>query len=115
MTFTQSEERSAASGRIGGTWEPKTHPSPFFFGWWVILICAFGLFLGPTPIVNYSFGVFVKPLTQEFHASRGAVSLAFTLSSTIVALGLPFAGRLIDRFGARRVVLPCMFGAGLIL
>src|SRR6476620_7271495 len=90
MTFTHSEERSAASGRIGSTWKPKTHPSPFFFGWWVVLICAFGLFLGPTPIVNYSFGVFVKPLTQEFHASRGAVSLTFTLSSTIVAFGLPF-------------------------
>jgi MFS family permease len=86
-----------------------------FYGWWIVLISALGMLLGPVPIVVYSFGVFVKPLAQEFHAGRGAVSLALTLFSTIVAFGIPFAGRLVDRFGPRRVILLFTFVIGLIL
>ncbi|MBV9304474.1 MAG: MFS transporter [Acidobacteriaceae bacterium] len=86
-----------------------------FYGWWVVLTAAVGLFFGPIPITVFSFGVFLKPLAQEFHSGRGAVSLAFTLHGTIVALGLPFAGRLIDRFGARKIILPSLSMAGLIL
>jgi MFS family permease len=86
-----------------------------FYGWWVVLACALGLFLGPIPITVFSFGIFLKPLTQEFHTGRGAVSLAFTLHGLVVALGLPFAGRLVDRFGARKVILLSVSMAGLIL
>lgn len=86
-----------------------------FYGWWVVLTAALGLFLGPTPIMAFSFGVFLKPLIQEFHTSRGGVSLAFTLHATLVALGLPFAGRLIDRFGPRKIILTSSCMVGLIM
>jgi MFS family permease len=59
--------------------------------------------------------VFLKPLIQEFHSNRGAISLAFTLHTTAVAFGLLFAGRLIDRFGPRKVILLSNFMTGLIL
>ncbi len=86
-----------------------------FHGWWVVLICAFGVLLGPIPIVVLSFGVFLKPLAQEFHSGRAAVSLAFTLHNAGTAVGLPFAGQLVDRFGARKVVIPGTVLVGLIL
>jgi MFS family permease len=86
-----------------------------FYGWWIVLISAFSTLLGPVPIAVFSFGVFVKPLAQEFHASRGAVSLALTLFSTIVAFGTPCAGRLVDRFGPRKIILPFTVMAGFIL
>lgn len=86
-----------------------------FYGWWIVLTSALGLFLGPIPITIFAFGVFLKPLVQEFHSGRAGISLAFTLHSVVVALGLPFAGRLIDRFGARKVILPSTFMAGMIL
>ena len=92
----------------------RTHPR-VFYGWWVVLISALALFLGPIPILVFSFGVFLKPLSQEFHSGRGAVSLGFTLSNTALAVGIPFAGRLIDRFGTRRVILSSTVAAGLIL
>ena len=63
----------------------------------------------------FSFGIFFKSLVHEFHASRGAVSFAFALNNVVGALCLPFTGRLIDRFGARRVILPAMTIFGLIL
>jgi MFS family permease len=86
-----------------------------FYGWWIVLVCAVGLFLGPTPIGVFSAGVFLKPLAQEFHSGRGAISLAFALQHTMTAFGLPFAGRLIDHFGARKVILPSTFVVGLTL
>ncbi|MBV8865721.1 MAG: MFS transporter [Acidobacteriaceae bacterium] len=86
-----------------------------FYGWWVVLTSALALVLGPIPIMVFSFGVFLRPLTQEFHAGRGAVSLAFTLHNTIAAFSLPFAGRLIDRFGTRRVIVPSILMVGLML
>src|SRR6516162_5324257 len=85
-----------------------------FYGWWVVLVAAFSLFLGPIPISVFSFAVFLKPLIQEFHSNRAALSLAFTLHATMTALCMPFVGRLIDRFGPRKVILVSSFAAGLV-
>lgn len=63
-----------------------------FYGWWVVLTCALGLFLGPIPIMVFSFGVFLKPLIREFHTGRGAISLALTLATTILAFECPSPG-----------------------
>jgi MFS family permease len=84
--------------------------SKVFYGWWVVATAALGLCLGAAPILAFSFGVFFKSLSQEFHASRAAMSLAFTLHNLAAAVCAPLVGRLIDRFGARRVILPRIQG-----
>jgi MFS family permease len=85
-----------------------------FYGWWVVLASAVGLFWG-VPITVYCFSVFLQPLTQEFHAGRGAVSLGFTLHLLAAAFSAPLAGWLIDRYGSRKVVLVGTATFGLIL
>jgi MFS family permease len=82
----------------------KAHSKPTFYGWWVVLASAFGLFWG-VPITVYSFSVFFKPLMEEFHAGRAAVSLAFTLQLIVSAICAAPAGWLTDRYGARWVIL----------
>jgi MFS family permease len=86
----------------------------FFYGWWVVVACAVGLFWG-VPVTVFSFTVFLKPLMQEFHAGRAAVSLAFTLHLLVGALSNPLAGWLIGRYGARKVVLPAAAIFGTLL
>jgi MFS family permease len=86
----------------------------FFYGWWVVLACAVGLFWGP-PVSVFSFPVFLKPLMQDFHAGRAAVSLGFTLHLVANAVSAPVLGWLIDRFGTRRVIVSAVVSFGLIL
>jgi MFS family permease len=77
----------------------------FFYGWWVVIVAGVGLCLGYAPIIVYSFSVFIKPLSQEFHSSRASISLAFTLANLLQGVSCPLTGRLADRFGARNVIL----------
>lgn len=86
-----------------------------FYGWWVALIAALGLFLNTATIIVFSFGVFAKAMGQEFRSGRGKISLAFTIHNLTAALFVPVAGRLVDRYGPRRVLLPFTALLGLIL
>ncbi|MFN2530902.1 MAG: MFS transporter [Pyrinomonadaceae bacterium] len=88
----------------------------FFYGWWIVLVAATGLSVGYGPIIVYTFGVFFKPVSEEFNWSRAQMSLAFSLSLGVMVLAMPLIGRLVDRFGARKVILPSaiIFGATLL-
>src|ERR1700691_4891143 len=59
-------------------------------------------------LVIFAFGVFIKPLSDQFGWSRTEISLAFTLTALMVAIFSPFIGRMVDRVGARKVLLPCV-------
>src|SRR5262249_26258827 len=66
------------------------------------------------PIIAFTFGVFIKPLSEEFGWSRADISLGFSLSLLMLSAVVPFIGRLVDRWGARKVIIPSvlLFGSG---
>ena len=76
------------------------------YGWVVVAISAFGLLFGAFPIVVSSFAIFFRSFVQEFHAGRAAISLALTIHNVVAASLAAWVGRLSDRFGARKVILP---------
>jgi predicted MFS family arabinose efflux permease len=59
-------------------------------------------------LLVYTFGIFLKPVTEEFGWSREAASLAFGIAAMMIAACSPVLGYLLDRVGARRVILPCV-------
>jgi MFS family permease len=74
--------------------------------WWVVFATVCGLLVGAGPINVFTFGVFLKPVTEDLGLSRGAFSAALTVHAAIAAIVLPVTGWLVDRWGARRVMLP---------
>ena len=59
-------------------------------------------------LLVYTFAIFLKPLAAEFGWSRGAVSAAFGIAALAVAACSPPLGWLLDRYPARRIILPCI-------
>jgi len=52
----------------------------------------------------YAFALFYKPLEVEFGWDRGAVSVAFTIYFIIQGLAAPFIGRMVDRYGVKKLI-----------
>jgi len=94
------------------------HPSRtkgIFYGWWVVGISVVGISASPAPFVFSSIGLFMKPFAEEFGWTRTEVSTCITVLTVSIALCLPAAGRLLDRYGTRSVLLPSMLVLGLCL
>jgi len=75
------------------------------YGQWVVLVAALGSACGIGPVIVYTFGIFAKSLAAELHASPASIFLAVSLIDLLIPLGAPLAGRLVDRHGARFVVV----------
>jgi MFS family permease len=86
-----------------------------YYGWRVVLAACFGVMAGFGSLFVYTFNVFVKPLGVAFGWNRENISLGFGLAAMTVGACSPLIGRLIDRVGPRRIILPCMtvFGLGI--
>ena len=84
-------------------------PNPPIFRGWFVVAAAFAItFIGFGSA--YTFSAFLEPLQRDFGASRGSVSLAFSLAGFLYfGLGI-VSGPLADRFGSRSLVV-----AGMIL
>ena len=80
--------------------------SLFHNRWWIVFATICGLVVGAGPINVFTFGVFLKPITEDLGLSRGAFSAALTFHAAIAAIVLPIIGWLVDRWGARRIMLP---------
>lgn len=83
---------------------------------WVVVAAAFAItFVGFGSA--YTFSAFVAPLERDFGASRGLVSLVFSVAAFVYTGAGAIAGPLADRFGARRFAIAGMalLGAGMIV
>ena len=81
-------------------------PSSIYYGWWIVATAAVGMSTGPGQFAFGSLGLFMKPLGAEFGWSRTEISLALTFFTLALALFIPYIGKLVDRFGSRKVLLP---------
>ena len=78
--------------------------SRFSYGW-VIVAVSFILLIGSFG-TQMCFGLFLKPLTEQFGWSRAAVSGAMSLLMAVSGLVGVVMGRATDRWGARAAVAP---------
>ena len=82
-----------------------------FYGWYVVAAAFAVTWVGFGSA--YTFSAFLDSLQRDFAASRGSVSLVFSLAGFLYfGLGL-ISGPLADRWGARRVIVIGMLLVGL--
>lgn len=74
--------------------------------WWIPFAACLGIMVGIASVLVLPFGVFIKPVSEEFGWSRAAMSSAPAISALFTIFSTPLQGRLLDHFGYRRVMLP---------
>jgi MFS family permease len=77
----------------------KTH---VHYAWVMVILSA--VIFAVMAARFYTFGVFLLPLSEEFHWSRGSISLAISAASIVGGIFSIFIARLSDRYGPRLVV-----------
>ena len=87
-------------------------PTPrIFYGWFVVAAAFAVTFAGFGSA--YTFSAFVESLQRDFGASRGSVSLVFSLAGFLYfGLGI-VSGPLADRWGSRRLAVAGMIMIGI--
>jgi MFS family permease len=76
--------------------------APVLLGVWLAFLT------GPNAMVAATNSNFLNILPEALGVSRTAVSSALAVSTWIIALVIPFTGRLMDHYGVRKVVLPAL-------
>lgn len=83
---------------------------------WIVVFAGFiGAFV--TFGITYCFGVFLKPIALEFHASHTAMSALFSTITVLSFFAAPLTGEIADRYGPRPVVAvgALLLGSGMVL
>lgn len=91
---------------------PLEKPNPrYFYGWnmvvasFIIVFALWGAY--------YAFSVFFKSMMNEFHWTRAQTSAAITISLVVGGLSAPVAGKFMDRYGSRLIMIVCAILAGM--
>jgi MFS family permease len=115
-----TDSKTAATGSIKGasamTTSSDLKRAPRLFYGWLVVAGGFAVtFVGFGCI--YSFSAFIDSLQQNFGASRGSVSLVFSLAGFLYFAVGSVSGPLADRFGSRilAVIGMIFIGVGLAL
>ncbi len=83
----------------------RTQRQPkIFYGWWIVGAASIQA-LWTSGSFFYGFTAFFNPIIAEFKWSAAATATALSLQRTEAGIAGPFVGFLVDRYGARGVML----------
>jgi len=85
--------------------------SKIFYGWFIVAACFIVTIVAGA--LNWSLGVFFKPLESEFGWSRTLISSGYTIYLIGDAISVLISGRLVDRFNPRPILLAAAVLVGL--
>ncbi|WP_263820766.1 MFS transporter [Salinibacter sp.] len=78
--------------------------SPVYYGWVVLTVATLGM-AATLPGQTAGISLFIDAFIEDLGLSRSVVSWLYTVATVLGSLGLPLAGRLVDRYGPRRVAV----------
>lgn len=102
MSDISQEPSNAVSGR--GEWEN---------GWPIVLASLIGIMLCLSPLPYWALVVISPELGKDFGWNRPTISAGYLYMTAGVLVSAPIAGLLVDKIGARKVLLPSIVALGL--
>lgn len=87
-------------------------PGRFFYGWWILGLISFMAALN-NAFFDKGPALFLIPVGASLGLNRATASLIFSLGRSEGALNGPVVGYLVDRFGARKMMVIGTFLAGI--
>ena len=87
-------------------------PGRFFYGWWILGLISFMAALN-NAFFDKGPALFLIPVGVSLGLNRATSSLIFSLGRSEGALNGPVVGYLVDRFGARKMMVIGTFLAGI--
>ncbi|HBK45464.1 MAG TPA: hypothetical protein DDZ67_03315 [Xanthomonadaceae bacterium] len=91
----------------------KSIPSEVKSYWHILLTAMIGTGCGLLSITFYTQGLFFQPVTEAFGWTRAEFFTSYTILMLLGVITGPLVGRLVARFGVRRVGLLGLFGHSL--
>ncbi len=99
-------------------WHPqfpfRPDRSPVFYGWVLTVITTLGV-TASIPGQTIGMAAFTDPLMAALGLTRVEISAAYLVGTLVSGLLIPYGGRLIDRWGARRMMVSAALAMGLSL
>lgn len=83
-----------------------------FYGYWIVAVTFLCLFMF-SGCGFYAFSLFVTSLQADLGWRRSEIMVAWTIFFLIMGVASPFVGRVVDRYGVRKVVSIGAFIGGL--
>jgi len=87
-----------------------------FHGYYILIVAFFCLFVG-SGTGFFGFSIFTPRLEESLGWGRGDMMVAFSVYTLVAGLSSPFAGRFVDRYGIKRVIVAgsLLTGAGFVI
>lgn len=93
----------------------ESHPDTKRMAWGMVLFAMAGTMCGTISVLLINTGIFMKPLSEAFGWNRAAITVSLSIGALTMAAANPFAGRLIDRYGVRHVLIVSQLVYGAIV
>lgn len=88
-------------------------PSEWGNGWPIVLASLIGIMLCLSPLPYWALNVIGEELGKEFGWNRATITAGYLYMTAGVLVSAPIAGLLVDKIGARKVLLPSIIALGL--
>lgn len=98
----------------GGGFPFDPTAAPVFYGWIIVVIATVGM-LFSIPGQTMGFTVFTDILMVELGLSRFALSCAYCVGTVVSGLSLPWFGRVLDRWGERKMAVASSLATSCVL
>ena len=78
--------------------------SKLHYAWWVMISCIF-ILAGNIGILQNCLGVFMTPVSESLGIPVTGYALAITINSLVLAIGTPFASRIVAKHDTRKILI----------